>query len=125
MLSMLTQTVASVSFGSDRAITNLRDIEKRLERASVIEDVRMLRLQMEQCLESIRTEIRAHEERATALVALRERIEESPTAGGDAAPIAHTDHVTGLPARPAAESAIMTAVQDGRNFYTVADCQSH
>jgi hypothetical protein len=56
MIGMLTRTVAALVSGSNRSVTRLREIEGQLVEASEIQDVRMLRLRMEQCLERIREE---------------------------------------------------------------------
>src|SRR5262249_41332500 len=54
MIAMLTRTIATLGSGNERSVTRLREIEGQLEKASVIEDVRMLKVRMEQCLEGIR-----------------------------------------------------------------------
>src|SRR5581483_913005 len=104
MVAMLTDTISATSHASDLSVGRLQDIEKKLERASVIEDVRVLRMQLNECLESIREEIRRQEVERSA--------SESPISTVDpgfstpmVTQVQEADAVTGLPGRLAAERA--------------------
>ncbi len=120
MLSMLTETVAAVTQGSERSVARLREIEKQLERASVIEDVRTLRLKLGQCLESMREEIAQQEMRAAVTAAeLRASIEKSQASLHVVSSHEENDPVTGLPGREAAEAALKEAIESKRCYYAV------
>lgn len=56
MVGMLTETVTRCSVASDRSKDRLHTIEHRLEKAQAIEDIRLLKLQLGECLESLRAE---------------------------------------------------------------------
>lgn len=111
MVNMLTETIAATVRGSDRSVQRLRDVERKLERASVIEDVRVLRMQLAECLGSIRQEIQTQHAAAADSAARLAAATNSP--GPQTAPAyPETDRVTGLPGRPAAESALQTACME-------------
>ncbi len=121
MVATLMQTIASVTQASDRTVTRLHDIEKQLERASVIEDVRALRHKLNQCLESIQEEIHEQErndaakELEQALQASHARLSESLTSSAST-----EDPVTGLPGRAAAEEALAEAGHKKNEHFAVA-----
>mgnify|MGYP000910476235 CR=1 FL=1 len=56
MVGMLTETVSECTSASERSKQRLQGIEHRLDKASAIEDIRLLKLQLAECLESLRTE---------------------------------------------------------------------
>ena len=56
MVQMLTQTMSDVSAGSERSITRLRTIERRLAKSQELYDIRDLRQQMAGCLAEVREE---------------------------------------------------------------------
>ena len=119
MVNMLTETIAATVHGSDRSVERLRNVERKLERASVIEDVRVLRMQLAECLGSIREEIQAQHAAAADSATRLATATNSP--GPQTAP-AHpeTDGVTGLPGRPAAESALQTGcAEEGQCWVAV------
>jgi diguanylate cyclase (GGDEF)-like protein len=120
MVAMLTETVAIITDGSDRAVTRLRDIEKQIERASVIEDIRSLRLKLGQCLESIQEEIQQQENQAAVTAAdLRAHMEKSQAIMQSVLPDHGVDPVTGLPSRAAAEAALTVAAKGEHDLYAV------
>jgi len=75
MLAMLTETVAAISAASERTVTRLHNIEKQLERASMLEDIRSLKARLAECLVSVREEARRQrEEMARTVTELRTEI---------------------------------------------------
>jgi diguanylate cyclase (GGDEF)-like protein len=121
MLSMLTETIATMTQGSERSITRLRDIEKQLESASIIEDVRTIRLKLGQCLESLREEVEAQENTAAVTATeLRESIARSHAYLESVVGEVQRDPVTGLPGRQAAEAAFAEAAASTRSYYVIA-----
>jgi diguanylate cyclase (GGDEF)-like protein len=118
MLAMLTDTITATSHASDGAVGRLRDIERKLERAGVIEDVRVLRMQLDECLGSIREEIRVQDTQASISKSQLSTLDsESSTL---VALPEEPDAVTGLPGRSAAERALKDVrTREGR-WYVVA-----
>ena len=49
MISMLAETVASISVQKDSSVTRLKQIEQQIERATVLEDVRALKATLSDC----------------------------------------------------------------------------
>jgi diguanylate cyclase (GGDEF)-like protein len=119
MVAMFTDTITATSHASDRTVGRLQDIERKIERAAVIEDVRVLRMQLNECLESIREEIRCQEsERSASKSQMPEADPASSTT--KVSQVQETDAVTGLPGRAAAERALEEARTRGGQWYAVA-----
>jgi GGDEF domain-containing protein len=118
MIGMLTRTIAVLGTGSARSVTRLRDIEGKLEKASVIEDVRMVKLQMEQCLEEIREESQRQKTESTGTVeSLKREIFDSRERIRTAAAVPSIDPVTGLATRVDAEAAFSEAARGPERAY--------
>jgi GGDEF domain-containing protein len=119
MIAMLTRTVATLGAGSDRSVTRLQEIEGQLVKASEIEDVRMLKLRMEQCLESIRDETQKQRAESSRLVeGLQQDILQTQERMRTVT-VAPIDPVTGLPLRPDAEAALAEAAAGLKPAYVV------
>lgn len=107
MIAMLTRTVETLGAGSEQSVGRLREIEGKIEKTSVIEDVRVLKLRLGECLENIRTETtRQKADSSRTVENLRQEIrgsQERISAAG-AGPV--LDPTTGLPARAAAAAAL-------------------
>jgi len=109
VIAMLTRTVASLGAGSDRSVTRLQEIEGQLVKASQIEDVRMLKIRMEQCLESIRDETQKQRAESSRLMeGLQQDILQTQERMRTVT-VAPVDAVTGLALRPDAEAALAEA----------------
>ncbi len=119
MISMLTRTVTALGTGSERSLTRLREIEGQLEKASVLDDVRMLKLRMEQCLEGIRDEAKRQKAESSQTVeVLKQEIQQSQERMRSVTG-PRLDEVTGLPSRAEAEAAMAEAAQAGRSAFAV------
>lgn len=119
MILMLTKTVATLGSGSDRSVSRLQEIETQLQKASEIEDVRMLKLRMEQCLESIREETTKQKADSSRLVEdLQQDILQTQERMKKVA-VAPLDAMTGLPLRPEAERAFAEAASSPKPAYAV------
>jgi GGDEF domain-containing protein len=120
MVTMLTETIAATTHASDRTIARLTDIEKKLERTSVIEDVRVLRMQLAECLQSIREEIRSQHAEAGA----RHEHVTFPNSGPEAAaapmPPPENDPVTDLPGLTVALAELEDSAKREGCWYVVA-----
>lgn len=114
MLAMLTETVATLAAGSERSVTRLQAIEKQLERASALEDIRTLKAKLSECLLNLREEARRQrEEMARTITELKSEIKKVEQRQRPA---------TGKPAvqamdRSAAERALTLAIQQGAHVY--------
>jgi diguanylate cyclase (GGDEF)-like protein len=105
--------------GSDRSVTRLREIEGQLEKASEIQDVRMLKLRMEQCLESIREEAQKQKAESSRIVeGLQNDILQTQDRMRPLA-LSLPDPVTGLPARVDAETALAEAASGAAQSFVV------
>jgi GGDEF domain-containing protein len=107
MITMLTRTVETLGAGSEKSVGQLREIEGKIEKTSVIEDVRMLKLRLGECLDSIRAEAeRQKADSSRAVASLREEIRGSQERISAAGAGLVLDPTTGVPARAAAAAAL-------------------
>jgi len=115
MVSMLTETVSMIAAGQDRGVRRLQDIEKQIEKASVSEDLRVLKVRLSDCLTSLREAAEDQQEESTRLVeGLNEGIKR--VQAGKPGQV-ETDSVTGLPARIEAERVLAEAIQGGKRVF--------
>ena len=72
MISMLTETVASISVQKDSSVEQLKRIEQQIERAAAVEDMRALKSSLGDCLAAVREASRLQQLQSAAAV---ERLE--------------------------------------------------
>jgi GGDEF domain-containing protein len=117
MLAMLTETVAAISAASDRTVTRLQNIEKQLERASMLEDIRSLKARLAECLVSVREEARRQrEEMARTVTELRNEILRAQQRQAPAAAPTPAGAPGGL-SRADAEEALARALEEHAHAY--------
>ncbi|MCS7314288.1 MAG: hypothetical protein RMI94_01800 [Bryobacterales bacterium] len=117
MLAMLTETVAAISAGSDRTVARLQTIEKQLERASVIEDIRSLKAKLSECLLTLREEARKQrEETARTIAELRNEIKRVQQRQNAVTP-AKQNSACGSLGRAEAEAALARAIEQRTHTY--------
>lgn len=128
MVSMFTETISSLNTSGERSIVRLKDIEKQIEGATIIEDIRTHRLRLGQCLETIREEIHTQE---TVSADIRNLLEKGigssniiansnavePSMGVAQEPM--LDTVTGLPTQKEAEAALLEVLGINRTYFVV------
>jgi EAL domain-containing protein (putative c-di-GMP-specific phosphodiesterase class I)/GGDEF domain-containing protein len=108
MISMLVETVASLSASDQLTVTpHLKRIEENLQQSSLIEDVRANRLLLGQCLDAIRERL--------------ERQESSVDShhGQQTSKKSVNDPVTGLLSHEQAAVSLLEAVNSGRTYFVV------
>jgi diguanylate cyclase (GGDEF)-like protein len=117
IISMLTQAMIAVSDAGDRTAGRLQEIEKQLVTASVIEDVRLVKLRLAECLEKIREEKRTQTEQSTKVIEdLKKTIDQAPQWEPVSAGV---DLTTGLPDRTAAETALNQCAAANEKAYAI------
>jgi GGDEF domain-containing protein len=123
MVSMFTETVTSLSASGERSVVNLKTIEQQIEHATVIEDIRTLRLRLGQCLGTIREEIHRQEALSAELLdrAAQSTENSTTTTEGSLEPSSQfkRDPVTGFPTQKEAEAALLKAVQSDHASFVV------
>ncbi len=78
MVAMLAKTLSTIAIGSERSISRLENIQRQLEKASVMEDIRNLKAQLGECLNALQEEtLRQQRESTRAVHEIREEIERS------------------------------------------------
>lgn len=112
MIAMLTETIAAISAANERSVSRLQNIEHEIEKASMIEDFRAVKIRLGECLTGLREEtLRQREESARTICEMNEALENTRTRTA-AAPIPPaTDPVTGLPQRAEAERLLASIIE--------------
>lgn len=118
---MLTDAVANCTQGNHRALGRLKSLETQLERAAQLEDVRTLRIELGQCLETLQESIRQQEEAAKQVTVQAERLRVSAQSAGPPVSQRETgpDQATGLLTRDSAEKALVEGRRDGEYYVLV------
>lgn len=114
---MLTQTIVNLATEGSTNVSRLQALERQLESATGLEDVRLLKQKLSECLVAIREEkIRQKFVSESTVQGLTEGLRaarpDRPLPSADA-----LDAITGLGTRPAAETAIASAADSGTNVY--------
>jgi len=122
MISMLTATIMSLGSGSELSTRNLGVIETQLKSASALDDIRSLRVRLQECLNHVREEAqRQRDETKISIDSLRHELASSRNRLEHHGVTATTDPVTGLAVRSAAEAAIQEAAEaPGSQYVMVA-----
>jgi GGDEF domain-containing protein len=118
MIAMLTRTVAELGSSSQKAVLRLQEIETKLAKAPVIDDVRLLTLRMEECLQGIRQEAERQKlDSAHTTVTLTQEIQSTQDRIRAAGKGPAADPSTGLRARAAAVAAMGEAALNPQPGY--------
>ena len=117
MVTMLTATVKAVTASNSAQVSALGDIEHRIVTASELDDVRLMKSRLGDCLTEIRKETERRQKEADETI---ERLNQGLTDARQrigAALSEAQDRVTGLPGRPVAEAALARVGQEGSQVY--------
>jgi len=118
MVSMLTHTIKSMGSASETSARNLETIAVQLKSASAVEDIYQLRLQLAECLRSIRDEAaRQRAESQNNLQVMEQQLTASQQRLANHGIEIDVDRVTGFAGRSAAEVAIHEAIEAGDSAY--------
>ncbi len=119
MLVMLTTAISRMLHGNERAVRNLDAIDKQLQHASQLEDLRSIRTRIEVCLDSVRAEAADQVERSKLVHGAFKAASAAPVVR-TAMEVSGTDPSTGLPGRSAACEALAAAVAAGDSKFAAA-----
>jgi len=121
IVAMLTETISALGANSTRSSSRLQQLEKQLEKASAIEDLRAIKLRLADCLEELRTERRQNDQATQEHVCrLREGLEKArQELKRSAAAPGGTDSLSGLPERGTAEEVMAEGLASGRPLCAV------
>jgi len=117
MLSTMTATVMFITSSSETSVKQLSVIEARLQRANSLEDTRLLKASMADCLTLVRHESqRLQAESRTKINRLKGDVDRLTVRLKAASIEDSQDLVTGLPGRIAAEEAFEAKIATGKDF---------
>jgi GGDEF domain-containing protein len=120
MVTMLTETVISLGAGNDQSAGRLQEIEKRLEGASVLDDIQSLKTNLSECLKTVREEAqRQKNDGEKALQKLQQQLAAAQENLGTATRSMDLDKVTGLPNYEEALKAVHAAVVSPKRVYAI------
>ncbi len=115
IVGMLTNSMSQVSTASKTSIERLRELQKQIEHASMVEDVRTLKLRLSDCLQSIHGECERQREESSQAV---EEIKSGLQKASETKPVSTiADPLTGLILRAGAEEAMKAACIKGAHVY--------
>lgn len=119
LLTSVAQTVSHICSASDDCATRLDRIEEQIEEAAGLEGVRVLRFQLEECLQMLREETRRQrEDISRTIVRLQKGIELAQAGDAEDATLPpEIDKVSGLEMRASAERAMAAASERGGVAY--------
>jgi GGDEF domain-containing protein len=125
IVSMLTKALITIGSSSEQSVTRLQDIEKSIESTQAVEDIKILKLRLKECLEAVHEEAqRQRQDGQNTLVTMQQELDSAHKRIGSV-PItpAEMDTATGLPGQQEAERAIRRAVgSPAHKFLVVAVC---
>jgi GGDEF domain-containing protein len=123
IVSLFTRSMLQVSKGSSGSAHKLHQIERQIEKTSQSQDLRAIKVQLEQSLETICEEA-AEQERRSAQISdqIQAAISRPEAAAVLSQAIGDLDLATGLPNYRAAEAAIAAAIAAGTSTYVVLLC---
>jgi GGDEF domain-containing protein len=115
-LRTTTETIGVLMHSRSESVQQLTVIERKIEQASAIEDIRLLRVRLQDCLTTIREEsIRLRSESDARMNALQQKIESVFSADGGLNPgVIAVDPVTCLENHAAAEKLIAERIAEGK-----------
>jgi GGDEF domain-containing protein len=111
MVSMLTRTIISIGASSETSVNKLQTIEKAIEGVRMVEDIQVLKMQLDECLHAVREEtLRQKADRQAALENLQQELDGSRERMGSMAVRVLVDGATGLPGKNEALKAMQEAM---------------
>lgn len=115
VMRTMTETITYLSESRTRSVHQLQFVERELEQASQIDDIRLLRARVVSCLDVVREEtVRLQSEALERSQQVRDQIGKAVSASEAPPPrFGVMDTVTGLPSRKAAERTIIETLQIG------------
>lgn len=118
IIAMLTETLAAISGGNDRATERLQAIEREIEKATQAEDIKVLKVRLADCLEDLRQAIEQQRRESASLVAqTRAGLDQAVARAANGLSGSGLDPLTELPTRVAAEEALARLRQEHRKAY--------
>jgi GGDEF domain-containing protein len=111
---LLTEILSQISSANQASLNRLQDLQEKIDRASLFEDLNSLKRNLTDCLDSMRGECcRRRDEADQAVARLKDGLQKtSPQAEAP-----ELDPLTGLPTRSEAETAIRTACAEVAHTY--------
>lgn len=118
MITMLTQTVIAVGTNSETSVAGLQGIERALEETRLVDDVRLVKAQLGECLQTVRVEaVRQIEEGKATRASIQRELARSQDRIGGFSVGPRVDPVTGLRGMVEAQQALQAASAEPGNKF--------
>jgi GGDEF domain-containing protein len=119
IVGMLTSSMAQISTASQTSIGKLQDLQKQIEHAVMLDDMRSVKVRLSDCLESMRTESERQRTQSVRAVAEMKQVLQKAQSSKppEASASVDADRITGLPLRAEAELAMEAACNEGAHVY--------
>lgn len=118
MVKMLTSTVGTILETGNANAHRLGNIEKQVAMLSAMDDIRLLKTKLSECLIDIRTEVeRQRKETSETIEELNKSLDQARSNNASASSDSATDAVTGLPERAQAEAEFAHATRNGTQVF--------
>jgi len=120
MVSMLTQTVIKVGANSEASAAKLREIEKALAQARIVEDIKVLKMRLGECLNTVHAEAERQKAEGKATIAkLQSELSATRDRAGTVARPKEVDTVSGMPSKREAEKALRSLAASPEDKYVI------
>ena len=114
IIATFSSAVATMVSASDASLVRLREIQSRLSGAEKIDDLRILKTHLCECLSGMAAEVEEHKKNsAPGMARLAEGAQEFENSADRTHGRTASDHVTGLPTRTEAEAALSRVAGSG------------
>jgi GGDEF domain-containing protein len=117
VMRTMTETITFLSESRTRSVHQLQFVEREMEQAVQLDDIRLLRAKLTSCLDVVREEtVRLQTESKAPQEYVGAKVAQPKVEVESAARFGSMDQVTGLPSRRSAEQAISAAVSGSPDF---------
>lgn len=114
IISAFSSAIAGMGTTSDVSLARLREIQSQLSAAEGMDDLRLLKTHLCDCLNGMATEVEEHKKQsASSMAALAEGVQKLETSIDRVQQPVVLDAVTGLPSRAEAEAALSKVADSG------------
>lgn len=118
MVKMLTSTVGSIVETGNANAHRLGDIEKQVTMLSAMDDIRLIKTKLSECLNDIRGEVdRQRKETSETIEELNKSLDQARSNNASVSQNSPMDALTGLPVRIQAEAEFAHATRSGNQVY--------
>lgn len=120
IISLLVSTLSRAFHGSHESVSNIQNIDKLLNKTLELDDLRVIKSRLEECLQTVRTEAERTEKNSAGLAEVVHGVVARPHVT-DALAFCEPElnPISGLPGKSRCQSALEAALADAGKFFVV------